>query len=157
LTKRHLNIWLAKPNIPGICPVKFIGDIVIKRLLFAFLIFSYTSLTAGTLVLNSIKTTILLQKDRTPVNINLSLVLKGRDIEENRAKIMDVIQTAVGSFWGEKLITAQGKEQFKKMVINLADKVYGVEIDFVFIQNILMDINRFQEYKKPLNSQPLSR
>jgi len=113
-----------------------------KKILFFFL---PCLLFAGQLHFNSLETTLLMKKERKPVNVELSVVLQGRDIEQHDVELMDVVQTAVGSFWAETLLTSQGKAQFKKMVIDLADKQYGIEVDFVFIQNIRLETDTLEK------------
>ncbi|BDY12177.1 hypothetical protein [Hydrogenimonas cancrithermarum] len=110
------------------------------------------SLFAGMLSFDHIETTLLLKKERTPVNVEISLVLQGRDIEENEIQLMDVVQTAVGSFWAETLVTSSGKEQFKKMIIDLADKKYGIEVDFVYLQNIKIETCTLEKIRQILNN-----
>ncbi|WP_300366051.1 hypothetical protein [Hydrogenimonas sp.] len=113
-----------------------------KKILFFFL---PCLLFAGQLHLDNLETTLLMKKERKPVNVELSVVLQGRDIEQHDVELMDVVQTAVGSFWAETLLTSQGKAQFKKMVIDLADKQYGIEVDFVFIQNIRLETDTLEK------------
>jgi flagellar basal body-associated protein FliL len=110
------------------------------------------SLYAELLKFDQINTSILSKKDNSYTNVELSLVLKGRDIKDQKIELMDVLQTVIGSFWAEVLITAKGKEQFKKMIINLADKQYGVEVDFVYIQNIRIVTDPLEECRELLKS-----
>ncbi len=109
-------------------------------------------LFAQTLHFDHIETTLLMKKDRSPVNADISLVLEGRDLEENEIRLMDVIETAVGSFWAETLVTADGKERLKKIIIDLADKKYGIEVDFVYIGNIRIDTCTLEKLREILNN-----
>jgi len=113
------------------------------------LLLTNISLFAGLLSLDQIDTTILL-KNRTPVNVKLSIALQGRDIEESEIELIDVVQTVIGGFWAESLVTTQGKQQFKKMVIDLANKQYGIEIDFVYIRNIRIETNPLEQCRELL-------
>ncbi len=123
-----------------------------KNLLF-LLIFS-PLLFAGQLHLENLETTLLQKKEREPVNVELSIVLQGRDVEQNEVQLMDVIQTALGSFWAETLLTSQGKMQFKKSVIDLADKQYGIEVDFVYIQNIRLETDTLEKCLELIKQMP---
>ncbi len=109
-------------------------------------------LCAGLLRFEPIETTVLLKKEGTPVNVEISLALQGRDLQENEIQLMDVIQTAVGSFWAETLVTSAGKEKFKKMIVALADKEYGIEVDFVYIENIRIETCTLERLRDLLNS-----
>jgi len=121
-----------------------------KKLL--FLLFINLSLYATLIKFDQIDTSILLKKDNSFTNVNLSIALQGRDLEEHKVELMDVIQTAIGSFWAEVLITAKGKEDFKKMIINLADKQYGIGVDFVYIKNIRIETDPFKKCRELLKS-----
>ncbi|WP_201352932.1 hypothetical protein [Hydrogenimonas urashimensis] len=103
------------------------------------------ALCAGELHIDHLETTVLEKKSGKPVNVELSIVLQGRDIQQSEVALMDVIQTAVGSFWAETLVTSRGKAQFKKMVVELADRQYGIEIDFVYIQNIRIETDTLEK------------
>lgn len=107
---------------------------------------------AGQLRFGDIETTILSKKTGEPVNVELSLVLQGRDMEQSSVELMDVVQSAIGSFWAETLVTTQGKEQFKRMIISLADKKYGIEVDFVYILNVKVDTCTLEKIRELLNS-----
>ncbi|SFP38651.1 hypothetical protein SAMN05216234_11734 [Hydrogenimonas thermophila] len=108
------------------------------------------SLYATLLKFDQIDTSILSKKDSSYVNVKLSIVLQGRDLEEHQIELMDVVQTVIGNFLAEVLITAKGKENFKKMIVNLADKQYGIEVDFVYIQNIRIESDPLEKCRKLL-------
>ncbi|WP_300362643.1 hypothetical protein [Hydrogenimonas sp.] len=112
-------------------------------------------LFAGQLHLDRLETTVLQKKNGEPVNVELSLVLQGRDIERNEIQLMDVVQTALGSFWAETLLTSQGKAKFKKMIIELADKQYGIEVDFVYIQNIRLQTETLEKCLELIRQKPV--
>jgi hypothetical protein len=99
------------------------------------ILFSFT-MASDRLELANLQTTMLEQKGHTPVEVTLSLVIKGRDVSMQRDALMDVVQTALGSLWAETLVTAEGKAAFKKKVIALADRQYGIGVEFVFIENV---------------------
>ncbi len=122
---------------------------ILLSLLVPFLLF------AGQLHLDRLETTFLQKKNGEPVNVELSLVLQGRDIERNEIQLMDVVQTALGSFWAETLLTSQGKAKFKKMIIELADKQYGIEVDFVYIQNIRLQTETLEKCLELIRQKPV--
>ncbi len=105
-------------------------------------------LFADRLRFDDIETSILSKKSGEPVNIELSLVLQGRDIAQSRVELMDIIQSVVGGFWAETLVTSQGKESFKKSVIAVADKKYGIEVDFVYILNVKVQTCTLEKLKE---------
>ncbi len=111
-----------------------------------------STLFASLLRFDDIKTSLLLKKDRSPVNVTISLALEGRDLQESELKLMDTVQSALGSFWAETLVTSEGKERFKKMVIDIADKKYGIEIDFVYIENIRIETCTLDKLRELLNN-----
>ena len=118
-----------------------------KVLLFLFI---NLSLYAELLKFDQIDTSIISKKDNSYTNIKLSIVLQGRELQGHKIELMDVVQTIIGSFWAEALITAKGKENFKKMIVNLADKQYGIEVDFVYIQNIRIETDPVEKCRKLL-------
>lgn len=109
-------------------------------------------LFADLLRFDNIETTLLLKKDRSPVNVDISLTLKGRDLNESEIELMDTVQTALGNFWAETLVTSEGKERLKKMIIDLADKKYGIEVDFVYIGNIKVQICTLERLRELLSN-----
>ena len=109
-----------------------------KPLLFSLL--TFTALSAGQLQIDHMETSVLQKSDKEPVNVDLSLVLQGRDVSDaTRLQLMDAVQTVLGGFWAETLVTATGKETFKKRVIAQADSRYGLEVDFVYILNVRVE------------------
>ncbi len=114
-----------------------------KPLLFSFL--TLTALSAGQLQIDHMETSLLQKSDKEPVNVDLSLVLQGRDVSDaTRLQLMDVVQTVLGGIWAETLVTATGKQTFKKRVIAQADSRYGLEVDFVYILNVHVETATLQ-------------
>ncbi|WP_456452993.1 hypothetical protein [Hydrogenimonas sp.] len=114
-----------------------------KPLVLVLLFFS--TLHAGELRLERMETTLLQKRDKRPVAVELSVVLQGRDVgEASRLQLMDVVQTVLGGFWAETLVTATGKEAFKKRVIAQADSRYGLEVDFVYILNVRIETDTLE-------------
>jgi len=117
---------------------------------FAIVLILVSTIFADRLRFDDIETTILSKKSGEPVNIELSLVLQGRDIGQSDVELMDVIQSVVGRFWAETLVTSQGKESFKKSVVAVADKKYGIEVDFVYIVNVKVQTCTLERLKELL-------
>ncbi|WP_456323452.1 flagellar basal body-associated FliL family protein [Hydrogenimonas sp.] len=118
---------------------------------FAFLSLFSLFLFSGELRFDSIKTTLLGQRDNKPVNVDISIVLQGRDVDKkSEDQLMDALQTALGSMSAEKLLTAQGKQALKKRVIELADKEYGLEVDFVYIKNVRIELCTLEKIREIL-------
>ncbi len=118
---------------------------------FAFLSLLSLFLFSGELRFDSIKTTLLSQRDNKPVNVDISIVLQGRDVDKkSEDQLMDALQTALGSMSAEKLLTAQGKQALKKRVIELADKEYGLEVDFVYIKNVRIELCTLEKIREIL-------
>ena len=121
-----------------------------KKLLFLLLI--NLSLYADLFTFDQMNTSILSKKINSYVNINISIALQGSDLAEHKIELMDVVQTAIGNFLVEELITAKGKESFKKIIVNIADKEYGIGVDFVYIKNIHIETDPFEKCRELLKS-----
>ncbi len=117
---------------------------------FLILLLLVSSIFADRLSFDDIETSVLSKKSGEPVNIELSLVLEGRDISQSRVELMDTIQSVVGGFWAETLVTSQGKESFKKSVVAVADKKYGIEVDYVYILNLKVQTCTLEKLKELL-------
>ncbi len=117
---------------------------------FLILLLLVSSIFADRFSFDDIETSILSKKSGEPVNIELSLVLEGRDISQSRVELMDTIQSVVGGFWAETLVTSQGKESFKKSVVAVADKKYGIEVDYVYILNLKVQTCTLEKLKELL-------
>jgi hypothetical protein len=77
----------------------------------------------------------LFSKDRNRLKkIEFSLLFDGRDLQENRHKIVDALNIVISSFYIEDLFTSQGKERFKTVITKYVGKKYAVDIDDIFIQ-----------------------
>lgn len=113
------------------------------------------ALMAGELDFDDIETTVLMKKDREPVNVHLSLVLQGRDVSQaSRYQLMDVVQSVVGGLWAETLVTSQGKAELKKRIVALADRQYGLEVDFVYILNVRLEVDTLQKCLELIKAKP---
>ena len=107
------------------------------------LFFTYL-LLADTLTIDRLETTLPQKGGKGPINVDISLVLQGRDLAQNRYRLMDVIQTALGRLDADTLLTARGKKALKKSIIQTADNKYGIEVDFVFIQNVQLQLDTLE-------------
>ncbi len=68
--------------------------------------------------------------------MEFSLLFDGRDLKENRYKIVDALNIVTSSFYIEDILTSKGKERFKSTLKKYVAKKYAVDIDDVFIQKI---------------------
>ncbi len=66
--------------------------------------------------------------------IEFSLLFDGRDLKENRFKVIDALNIIISSFYIEDLFTSTGKERFKTVLIKYLSKKYSVDVDDIFIQ-----------------------
>lgn len=84
----------------------------------------------------------LFSKDRNRLKkIEFSLLFDGRDLKENRHKIIDALNIVISSFYVEDLFTSQGKEKFKTVITKYISKKYAVDIDDIFIQKFTVKDN----------------
>lgn len=71
--------------------------------------------------------------NNTIKKISLTTELEGRDLMENKGKILDSINMIISSYFVEDIMTSKGKENFKKMVIEYAQKRYNVDLEAMYI------------------------
>ncbi len=84
----------------------------------------------------------LFSKDRNRLKkIEFSLLFDGRDLKENRHKIVDALNIVISSFYVEDLFTSKGKERFKTVITKYISKKYAVDIDDIFIQKFRVKDN----------------
>ncbi len=84
----------------------------------------------------------LFSKDRNRLKkIEFSLLFDGRDLKENRHKVVDALNIVISSFYIEDLFTSQGKERFKSVITKYISKKYAVDIDDIFIQKFRVKDN----------------
>ena len=84
----------------------------------------------------------LFSKDRNRLKkIEFSLLFDGRDLQENRHKIIDALNIVISSFYIEDLFTSKGKERFKVVLTKYISKKYAVDIDDIFIQKFRVKDN----------------
>ncbi|MCH9813590.1 MAG: hypothetical protein K0U47_06560 [Epsilonproteobacteria bacterium] len=100
-------------------------------------------LYADVLEVNNFETD-LFSKDRNNLKkIEFSLLFDGRDLKENRHKIIDGLNVVISSFYVEDLFTSQGKEKFKTVITQYITKKYSIDIDDIFIKRfrVLDNVN----------------
>ena len=84
----------------------------------------------------------LFSKDRNRLKkIEFSLLFDGRDLNENRHKIVDALNIIISSFYIEDLFTSKGKERFKTVLTKYTAKKYSIDIDEIFIQKFQVKDN----------------
>ncbi len=90
--------------------------------------------------------------------IEFSLLMDGKDLKENRYKIVDALNIITSSFYIEELFTSKGKEKFKKVVIQYVTKKYSVDIDNIFIQKFRLKKSvGVEEFIKALKDEGYSK
>ena len=92
-----------------------------------------------TLRFDDLQTTLLSKNGRFPVPVTLSLAIEGRDMTESKTRLLDTIQTVLGSFRAEELATGEGRERLKKRIKASAEARYDIGIDYVYIERIRID------------------
>jgi len=81
----------------------------------------------------------LFSKDRNHLKkVEFSLLFDGRDLQENRHKIVDALNIVISSFYVEDLFTSKGKERFKVVITKYLSKKYSIDVDDIFIQKFKM-------------------
>ncbi|MDO5045302.1 hypothetical protein [Campylobacter sp.] len=65
--------------------------------------------------------------------VSVSLLISGRDVQDNEAYILDGLNVVIGSFYVEDLLTSRGKEKFKETFAKYTSKKHSVDIDEVLI------------------------
>lgn len=65
--------------------------------------------------------------------VSLTAEVIGRDLMENKGKILDSINVIISSYFVEDIMTSKGKENFKNMVLDYARKRYNVDVEAIYI------------------------
>lgn len=109
----------------------------------AILFFVYLlTLQAQTIKIDHFSTNIFSSISKELKRVELSLIVEGRYIEDEKYKVIDATNVIIGSFYVESLATSKGKENFKKLLKEYSAKKYGVDIDEVYILNFQVVENR---------------
>jgi uncharacterized protein (DUF2252 family) len=104
----------------------------------ALFILLATFLSADVVEINDFESD-LFSKDRNHLKkVEFSLLFDGRDLQENRHKIVDALNIVISSFYIEDLFTSKGKERFKVVLTKYLSKKYAIDIDDIFIQKFKM-------------------
>ncbi len=106
-------------------------------LILAFAIYVF----AQTIHLNNFTTDLFSKINKEPEEITLSLVINGRYVQDEKYKVIDALNIVIGSFYAEELLTSQGKESFKKLLIEYAAKKHSVDIDNIYILKLKINQN----------------
>ncbi|WP_458699467.1 flagellar basal body-associated FliL family protein [Sulfurospirillum sp. 1307] len=88
--------------------------------------------------IDDFEVTLFSKINKSQQNIELSMVIEGRDVEVYDFKIIDALNVVIGSFYAEDLMMSKGKEALKQALINYALKKYSIDIDNVYIQKLSM-------------------
>jgi hypothetical protein len=104
----------------------------------ALFILLATFLSADVVEINDFESD-LFSKDRNHLKkVEFSLLFDGRNLQENRHKIVDGLNIIISSFYIEDLFTSKGKERFKVVLTKYLSKKYAIDIDDIFIQKFKM-------------------
>jgi uncharacterized protein (DUF2252 family) len=104
----------------------------------ALFILLATFLSADVVEINDFESD-LFSKDRNHLKkVEFSLLFDGRDLQENRHKIVDALNIVISSFYIEDLFTSKGKERFKVVLTKYLSRKYAIDIDDIFIQKFKM-------------------
>ena len=108
---------------------------------FFIVLFFPLLLSAQMLNVDNFTTDIFSKIDKSPKEIRLSLMIEGRYVKDENYKIIDALNVTIGSFYVEDLLTSKGKEAFKGLLIEYCAKKYGVDIDNIYIQKLMVKQN----------------
>ena len=111
-----------------------------KRFL-GLILFLHISVFAETFALNNFHTNVFSKADKKPVDITLSLIFEGRDVEVEQYKIIDSLNVVIGSYYAEDLVTSRGKEILKSTLITYARKAYSLDIDVIYLKELTVKMN----------------
>lgn len=101
----------------------------------------HVSLFAETFTLNNFHTNVFSKVDKKPVDITLSLIFEGRDVEVEQYKIIDSLNVVIGSYYAEDLVTSRGKEILKSTLITYSRKAYSLDIDVIYLKELTVKMN----------------
>jgi hypothetical protein len=105
-----------------------------------FLIFT-AFLKADVVEIKNFESDLFSKNGQVLKKVEYSLLFDGRYLKENRHKIVDSLLVVISSFYIEDLFTSKGKERFKKVIKQYANKKYSLEIDDIFIQKFKIKEN----------------
>ncbi|MDD3344058.1 MAG: flagellar basal body-associated FliL family protein, partial [Sulfurospirillaceae bacterium] len=108
-----------------------------KRFFYVLLLLQ-VSVFAETFALNNFHTNVFSKVEKKPVDITLSLIFEGRDVEVEQYKIIDSLNVVIGSYYAEDLVTSRGKEILKSTLITYVRKAYSLDIDVIYIKELMV-------------------
>ncbi|AXP08537.1 hypothetical protein N4T57_04305 [Campylobacter hepaticus] len=112
------------------------------------------NLSAQNLEIDKLRTD-LYSKSGTNIlkKIEISLEFQGDDLQENKNKLIDSINTVISGFFYEDIFTEIGKNNFKKTLEKFVDKKYKIKLNDIYILS-LSGIEKFdlEEFKRFLQS-----
>ncbi len=121
---------------------------------FLLLFFMLSFLSAEILEINDFKSELYSKATNQLQKVEASLIFEGRDVKENRYKIIDALNIVIGSFFFEDLMTSKGKERFKTLLIKYLEKKYGIDIDEILIVKLIRSENiKIKELIKELKKE----
>ncbi len=107
-----------------------------KKLLLVFL-FSVLMLQAeDTLNVSEFDVSIFSRVSKNTVQLEVSMIFEGRDVEVYDFKVIDALNVVIGSFYAEDLLTSKGKISLKQALISYVKKEYSIDIDNIYIQKL---------------------
>jgi len=107
-----------------------------KKLLLVFL-FSILMLKAeDTLNISEFDVSIFSRVSKNTVQLEVSMIFEGRDVEVYDFKVIDALNIVIGSFYAEDLLTSKGKISLKQALISYVKKEYSIDIDNIYIQKL---------------------
>ncbi len=123
-----------------------------RGILFIFL--AVFSLSADILEIKDFKSDIYSKSTNELQKVEATLIFEGRDLKENRYRVMDALNIVIGSFFFEDLMTSKGKEEFKTLLIKYLSKKYGIDVDDILIVKLLKSDNiKIKEFIKELKKE----
>ncbi|ASM35080.1 periplasmic protein [Campylobacter sputorum subsp. bubulus] len=103
------------------------------KVLFCLLVFLSFSFSEG-INIENFETNLYSKAGKNNIRkVSLSVELIGRDLMENKGKILDSINVIISSYFVEDIMTSKGKENFKNMVLEYARKRYNVDLEAMYI------------------------
>ena len=120
------------------------------RSIFFIVLFCISFLQAEDILrVNDFEVSLFSKISKAPVQVEMSMIFEGRDVEVYDFKIIDSLNVVVGSFYAENLLTSKGKEGLKEAIIAYTKDKYQVDIDNVYIQklSIKKDISNYDIIK----------
>lgn len=107
-----------------------------KKILLALLLSCVLLQAEETLQVSDFEVSVFSQNSKESVQLDVSLIFEGRDVETYDYKIIDALNVVVGSFYAENLLTSQGKMNLKKALVSFAKDKYSIDIDHIYIQKL---------------------